>query len=206
MKIGPREQIILSVAAVVIVLLAIGAFLVWPQVQQLGALDTKITAARSDVAASQALLAVRMQSKDRASETDAQWLRLSNLVPDGPDLPSLIVELQDAAFASGVQLISVTPSTVKPSAAYYTLPVQVQVIGTWADTVDYLQRLYKLNRGIRIKSSSSNRTTNSEQETKEDMPLPEYAVLSTIIFEAYMIPSTNPTATAPAPAAPTPAP
>lgn len=206
MKIGPREQIILSVAVVVVVLLAIGAFLVWPQFQQLGALDQKISAAHADVSSAQALLAVRMQSKDRASETDAKWLRLSNLVPDGPDLPSFIVELQDAAFASGVQLVAVAPDAPKPTATYYVVPVQVTVIGTWADTVDYLQRLYKLNRGVRITQSASSRTDNSQQLTRENTPLPDYSLSTVINLETYMIPSTTPTATTPAPVTPTPAP
>ena len=122
MKIGPREQIIITVVAVVVVVVAIGAFLVWPQIQKLGALDDDITAARADVASAQALLQTREQSKARASDTDAKWLRLANLVPDQPDLPSLIVELQDAAFASGVQLLGVTPSNPVGTANYYSIP------------------------------------------------------------------------------------
>jgi Tfp pilus assembly protein PilO len=200
MRLGPREQIIATVAIVVIVIVAIGAFAVFPQFQQLGALDAKITQARTDVESAKGLLAVRVQSKNRAAETDAKWLRLANLVPDGPDLPSLIVELQDAAFASGVQLTAVTPSPPTSGATYYTIPMSLQVIGTWADTVDYLQRIMKLNRGVRIIESSSIRTTNSDQASKENLTLPDYSLATTIKIETYMIPSSSPTAT------PTPAP
>ena len=201
MKIGPREQIILAIAAVVVVIIGIGAFLVWPQIQQLGDLDGKISAAQAQVTAAKQLYAVRVQSKDRAAETDAMWLRQSNLVPEGPDLPSLIVELQDAAFSSGVQLIAVTPSAPSGTQSYYTIPITMQVLGTWSDTVDYLQRLFKLNRGLRIVQSSSVRTSNTEQASHENSTLPDYALLTNINLEAYMIPaSQDSSATTPTPA------
>ena len=189
MKIGPREQIILAIVAVVVVIVGIGAFLVWPQIQQLSDLDGKISSAQQDVNSARQLYAVRVQSKNRAAETDAKWLRQSNLVPEGPDLPSLIVELQDTAFSSGVQLIAVTPSTPSGTQTYYTIPISMQVIGTWSDTVDYLQRLLKLNRGLRIVQSSSVRTSNTEQANHENATLPDYALLTNITLEAYMIPA-----------------
>jgi Tfp pilus assembly protein PilO len=207
MKIGPREQIIIAGVVVVVVLVAIVGGLILPQISSNSELDQSIVSARSEVDAARGLLAVRVQSKDRASTTDAKWLRLADLVPESPDLPSLIVELQDAAFASGVQLTAVTPAAPTAGATYYTIPIQLTVIGTWPDTVDYLQRLLKLNRGVRIVQSSSARTTNDAQQDKENMSLPDYAPETTILVEAYMIPSaTSSTTPAPAPPAGAPAP
>lgn len=205
MKIGPREQIIISAVAAVLVILAVAAFLVWPQVQQIGQLDGEIKAAQSEVQSGLALLNARKASKDRAAETDARWLRLSNLMPEGPDLPSLIVELQNAAFASGVQLVSVTPAAPTAGAEYYTIPIEVQVIGTWADSVDFLQRLMKLNRGVRIVQSVSTRTDNSDQVARENETIPDYSAQTIIELEGYMMPSSaGSTATPAATATPTP--
>lgn len=202
MNIGPREQLLISVMAAVVVVVLLVVFLVVPQYQQLGVLDGQIANAKADSAAAKALVGVRQESKNRAAETDAHWLRLANLAPESPDLPSLIVELQDAAFASGVQLIGVTPSEPKPSAKYYSIPIQMQVIGTWADTVDFLQRIGKLNRGMRILTSSSVRTDNTEQSSKENESIPDYAEATTINLEAYMIPASSAGTATPAPAAP----
>jgi len=203
MKIGPREQIGAVAIGVVAILVALVAFLIWPQVQKLGELDTQIATAQQQVSAAKGLVAQREQSKQRAADTDASWLRLSNLIPEGPDLPSLIIELQDVAFASGVQLVVVTPSTpVKSTAAeYYTVPVQLEVIGTWADTVDYMQRLYKLNRGLRIVEFTTQTTTNVQELTKENETLPDYAVHTTIKVEVYMVPASAASTPTPAPAA-----
>lgn len=199
MKIGPREQIIVSAVAIVVVILAVAAFLVWPQFQRNAGLDAEIAKAKAEVEGSKALLATREASKDRAAETDARWLRLANLMPEGPDLPSLIVELQDAAFASGVQLVSVKPDAPKSGATYYTIPIEVQVIGTWADSVDFLQRIMKLNRGVRIVESLSKRTDNSEQAARENETIPDYAELTTIKLEGYMMPASTGTTSTPAP-------
>jgi Tfp pilus assembly protein PilO len=202
MKIGPREQIIIAVAVVAVVLVAIVVGLILPQIGANSELDKNIVTARGEVEAAKGLLALRAQSKDRAAATDAKWLRLADLVPESPDLPSLIVELQDAAFASGVQLIAVTPSPPTVGTTYYTIPVQVVVIGTWPDSVDYLQRLMKLNRGLRVVQSSSVRTSNDDQKDLENVALPDYALATTIKIEAYMIPSAASSAPAtPAPAA-----
>ncbi|HEY5539976.1 MAG TPA: type 4a pilus biogenesis protein PilO [Coriobacteriia bacterium] len=203
MRFGPREQIIVSVVAVLVVLAAIGAFLVWPQVQELGKIDAQISAARTDVASAQAQLQTLEESKARASETDAAWLRLANLVPDAPDLPSLIVELQDGAFDSGVQLLGVTPSNPVATSQYYSIPIQVEIVGSWSDTVDYLQRLMKFNRGLRVIESSTTRVNNSDMVGKENATVPDYSEHTVIKLEAYMIQaSASSSATAPAATAP----
>ncbi|MDR3685416.1 MAG: type 4a pilus biogenesis protein PilO [Coriobacteriia bacterium] len=203
MKIGPREQIGIAIGLTVVVLIAIFALLVWPQWQKLGETDKSIADARTQVQTAKALLATREDSKQHASDTDAKWMRLANLVPDGPDLPSLIVELQDGAFASGVQMLGVTPSTPVATANYYSIPIQVEVVGSWADTVDYLQRIMKFSRGIRIVESSTVRVNNPDLIARENLSIPDYSQKTVIKLEAYMIPtSAGATSTAPAATAP----
>jgi Tfp pilus assembly protein PilO len=201
MNIGPREQLIVAGVAIVVVVVAIAGLLVFPKFQELAVLDQNISAAQAGVDKAKGVLALREASKNRTVENDARWLRLANLVPDGPDLPSLIVELQDAAFTSGVQLVAVTPSAPNATSQYYAIPVELQVLGTWADTVDFFQRAAKLDRGIRITDSVTARTTNTEQLSRENETIPDYAELTTIRVEAYMIPSSPASGTAaPAPA------
>jgi len=202
MRFGSRERILLVAIAVVVVLVAIGAFLVWPQVQKLGQLDTQIATANQDVAVAKGLLQQREQTKQRAADTDAKWLRLSNLVPEGPDLPSMIIELQDTAFASGVQLIGVIPGAPVQGVgqSFWAVPIQLDVIGTWADSVDYLQRIIKLNRGLRIVEFTTKTTDNTRELTKENETLPDYAVHTVIKVEVYMVPSSANSTPTPAPA------
>lgn len=194
MSIGSREKVIALIAAVVLVVAVLAMLLVVPQYRRVVRLDKQVAEARRDLQGQRTLLAEREAIKNRAAETDARWIRLANLVPDTPDLPSLIIELQDAAFDSGVQLIAISPGVPSSSGTYLVSPVQLSVIGSWADTVDYLQRLPKLSRGLRVMEFSCSVTDNDSQSSKQNETLPEYAVATSIKVEAYVIP---PAATTP---------
>ncbi len=202
MKIGPREQLILVVVGLFVLFAALAVLLVWPQYQKQQTLDEQIAAAETQLQTSKTLLAQRQQIKNRTAATDAQWLNLATLVPESPDLPSLIIEIQDVAFASGVQINAITPSAPTQSAdkSYVTIPLQVGIVGTWADTVDYLKNLNALNRGLREVSYTS---TVAQKGTGNPV-LPDYSVSTQVVLEAYTIPAAAAGASAPAatPAAP----
>ena len=206
MKIAPREQFILTVVGSVLLILIMVAALVYPSFKSLGRLDNEIAQARSEVSGAKSMLAQRQAIKNRSAATDLKWLTLANQVPDNPDLPALIIELQDTAFDSGVQLVEVTPSLPVSEGAFFTVPITVRILGTWADTIDYLQRVAKLGRGLRIVQFNSGVTTNEGQSTVLNSELPDYFENSVLVLEAYMIPAsptTTPTAApVPAPAGP----
>ena len=124
-----------------------------------------------------------------------------NQVPETPDLASLIIELQDTAFDSGVQVVAVTPAQPEPAVDFQSIPISVQILGTWADTVDYVQALMKLDRGMRVVTFNIKTTNDASTADVRNSDLPPYAVDSVVGVEAYMISSATATAT-PAPAAP----
>ena len=213
MKIGPREQFILMIVGVAVVVIAVGALFAWPQYQKLGTLAAQIKTAEDQVQSAKTLLAQREAVKNRAAETDAQWLRLSNLVPDSPDLPSVIIELQDAAFATDMQLTAVTPAQpaapsqtaaapgqpATSSTKALTVPIQITLLGTWSDTVDFLERVLKLNRGVRIVQFQ----TQVSDTAAANPSLPAYSEATQVQLEVYVMPATP--AAAPAAPAVTPA-
>jgi len=204
MKIAPREQFILTVVAAVLVVVALIALLIYPSFRSMGSLDDQIAQSQANVSTAQSLLSQRQAIKDRSAQTDAKWIALANQVPDNPDLPALIIELQDAAFESGVQLVSVVPAKPANQGTYASIPVNIEILGTWADTIHYLQQITKLSRGLRISVFTSFPTNNDAQVTRENAELPAYFEATTISLEAYMIPASTGTTstTVPAPAGP----
>ena len=199
MTIAPRDRLIITIAAAVIVLVALVSFLVYPQFQRWTALNTQVQVATQEADAAKLQLQERQGFKDRAIETSAKWLRLENEVPENPDLPSLIIELQDTAFKYGVQVALVTPSLPSPDAAasgVTKIPVQVEVFGSWADTVDFLESLMRLDRGVRVTNISAARTTDQSVAARRNVPLHAYALDTNVTMETYVIPA----ATAAAPA------
>lgn len=193
MKISMRDQLVLTAIALVLVLAVVVGFLVAPQFSKMASLDNEIEAAQRDVQAQETLLRQREAMKDQAAETDAKALRLGSLVPDNPDLPSLIIELQDIAFASGVKLAAITPADPAPSGTgtYLIIPIDMTVQGTWTDTVDFLQRIPRLTRGIRTAEF-----TSTVVETAQQGDLSPYSAQSIVMIEAYSVPSTPTSGTA----------
>jgi len=190
-----RDQLVLTGIALVVVLALVVGFLVAPQLGKMAGLDGDIEAARKDVGVQLSLLNQREAMKDQAAQTDAKALKLGSLVPDRPDLPSLIIELQDIAFAAGVKLAAITPDDLTPSdtGAYTVIPLDMAVQGTWTDTVDFLQRIPRLTRGIRIVEFNS--IMLDTQDDNEDFP--PYSQQTLIKLEAYSVPSTPTSGTTP---------
>jgi Tfp pilus assembly protein PilO len=186
MRLSPRNQFILTIVGLTLLLIALVALLIVPQYTKRNALQQQINQVTQEVSVAKTLLAQRQQIKDRAAQTDAEWLRLANMVPESPDLPSLIIELQDVAFTSGVKMLGITPAVpvVGTTGQYQTLPISLNVSGSWADNVDYLQRILKIERGLRIVGFSSAGVDDGS------------AVTTNITIEAYMIPATSSTTTA----------
>ena len=192
MNISPRNRLIIVVAAIVIALVAAVFLLVMPQLSRMGELDAQIAEANNQASGAQTLLAQRRQMKDNSASTETLWLRLAGLVPENPELPSLIIELQDVASTDGVQLRRVVPGAPVTvlGQTYLSVPLTLEVWGTWQDTIEYLKNLQTLSRGVRI--------VNVKGEVMPDSPpdanpqLPNYSVKTNLSIEVYTIPAAAP--------------
>ena len=189
MKISPRNRLIIVAVVMVLVLVATVFLLIVPEFTRMGELDGQIAQADNEAASAQTLLAQRRQMKDNSASTEALWLRLAGLVPENPELPSLIIELQDVAYTDGVQLRSITPGvpTTVSGQTYLSVPAALVVYGTWQDTVEFLKSLSKLSRGLRITNVSSDVMADSPDDANP--ALPSYSVKTSLAIEAYTIPA-----------------
>ncbi len=199
MKLSYNNQLILIGVLIVVLAAAIIALLILPQVRALSSVEDRIAEADMQISQAQALLAQRQSIKARSTETEAKRMRLLNQMPEHPELPSLIVELQDTVNAAGLEFASITPSPpAEQEEGYSEVLITMQLRGTWSDTVDLLQRLPRLTRQVRISGFT---TTILEQETEEGEPPPtENLVQTTVTIKVYTMPVTiAPPAAPPAP-------
>jgi Tfp pilus assembly protein PilO len=163
MKISATQLMI--VAGVVALLVAAAAvfLLVVPQFSRLSDLEAQRVSAQQTMSQTQARLAQLEQIKRSASETQAQLIKISNQVPDSPELPTLVLELQNAADSAGLDFQSIKPTeptTPKPAPApapqaatgYDEISIQMRLQGRWADILDFLRRAQTMTRGVRMVS------------------------------------------------------
>lgn len=203
MKLSPRNQLILVAAAVVVIFVVLVVLVVMPQFRRLSDMEARINEADARADQAQALLARRQEAKANAAGTDASLLELAAAVPENPDLPSLLIELQDLAYDYNVVLFSVRPEELdQPGTGYLSLPIEIVVRGAWADTVEFTQALMTLSRQLRVVSSSSEVLDEGDLD-KGVVTLDPYSVSSVVKVETYLIPAASTTTTVPgAPVAP----
>ena len=149
MKLSSKSALILAVAVLVVAALAFAAFLVYPKWQEIGELNDQIAVAQQEIDQAQSVLEQRQAVKADAAQTNAELLRLSNELPESPELPSLIIQLQDTTNEAGVDFVSITPEEPVQNSGYSTVRLRLAIAGVWADAIDFMHRVSKLTRQVR---------------------------------------------------------
>ncbi|MBE0417361.1 MAG: type 4a pilus biogenesis protein PilO [Coriobacteriia bacterium] len=197
MKLSYRNKLILAGAAAVLLAVLVFVLLVLPQFQRLRTYDDQIAEADRQISQAQSLLAQRQAVKARSAETEAKRIRLANQMPETPELPSLIIELQDTVNEAGLEFASLTPSEPSQAEAGYSeITMAMLVRGTWQDTVDLMQRLPRLTRQVRIVGFSTAVQQTRDKDEDDDTNVVETG----LTIRVYTMPAeiTQP-ATSPAP-------
>lgn len=200
MKLSSRDQMIVAGVVIALVAVAVVMLAIWPQFQALSKLDQDMQKAQSDVDAAKTLLASRQEAKAQAAETQANLTHLDNEIPDAPELPALIIELQDTANDSGVVWDKLAPS--KPPATspdgYLTMGLTFGVDGQWDDVCDYLRRLSELERGVRILTVDVTPLADTSTETTSSgAPPAVHKVHAQLSIQVYSLPRGASAAVAP---------
>lgn len=160
-RLSAQNQLIIGVAVIVAVTVAAVFVAILPQFDRAKRIDGEIAQLESDIQSQRAVVARRMSAKQQAAAAQVEMLRIANQVPEAPELPTLIVNLQDAANAAGLTFAQIQPGEPTPAVdqankqlGYTKIPISVMVQGAWVDHIDYLRRIAKLERGVRITDAS----------------------------------------------------
>ncbi|MDZ4166229.1 MAG: type 4a pilus biogenesis protein PilO [Coriobacteriia bacterium] len=198
-RLSAQNQMIIAIA-IIVVLAAVAVFLgIMPLFSEASEIDVQIATEQSNLSTAQALVARRQSAKAQSAANEVELMRIANSVPDSPQLPSVIIELQDVANASGLEFPQINVGAVNQGpaapdgtpAGYHVLPITISLRGDWSDLIEYQHRITKLERGVRVTSSTFAYVPGTE--TTPAM------VQGTIVLEVYMmVPAAGTTPTAPA--------
>ncbi|MCE5190179.1 MAG: type 4a pilus biogenesis protein PilO [Actinomycetia bacterium] len=172
-RLSAQTQMI--VAGVIIVVIAVaGLFLgILPVFDKTRQMDARISALDGQIMTENAVVASRQSAKAQAAQTEVDLIKIANQVPESPELPSLIINLQDTANQAGLVFAQITPQT--PAAVlgadgqplgYSSIQIEVKVEGQWADIIQYVRTLSKYTRGIRVKSVALNGVDATETQER----------------------------------------
>lgn len=204
-RLSARNQLIIAVGVIVVLSLAVVLLAILPLIQDAATVSGEIDAEQQNLATAQALLARRQSAKAQSAANEVELMRIANQVPDSPQLPTVIIELQDIANASGVTLESIAPGDLEAAEAdasgvvpaYSVVPVTILLQGDWAEHIDFMRRIALLDRGVRVTDVNTTYVPASEEEPAyvEAVVTVEVYVMASVGAGTTPEASTTPTAT-----------
>ncbi len=148
-----RNVLILGILAIVIVVIGFYFLLLGPL---LGRLDEQAEARddkQDQLEQVQQEVNELEEVRRNSPEIERQLLELSKRVPTQPQIPTLVVQMEEIADASGVTQLSVEPGDAAAPAGggdYQVVPVTMQFNGTYDQMQDFLLRTRNLARLVTV--------------------------------------------------------
>jgi Tfp pilus assembly protein PilO len=154
---GRRAVIVAGAGAAVLALLLI-LFLVLPKMAEVTEAQGQLNDANAQQQNLSAQLNALRQARDEAPENEATIRDIEGKVPPTADLPGVILFLRNAASASGVQVLSLTPATplLAPSGDFSSISVSASGQGSYFAVVKYLHEMETLPRAATVQSIDLN--------------------------------------------------
>jgi type IV pilus assembly protein PilO len=170
MKITSMQKMIAVAVGFVILAVVAVVLLVLPMFGELESLALQKSGAEQQVVLAKAELARLESTKSRSAATEAETLKIGTEMPDSPQLPTLIIELQDIANAAGVKVTSFSPAQPSPIAGgkFTEVSLNTQITARWADLLDYLRRLDKATRLLRVTNITVSPVASTETTASAD--------------------------------------
>ena len=143
-----------------------------------------------------------------APEIERQLLELSKRIPTQPEIPTLMVQVEEVAREAGVTQVSIEPGSPEPppeGGDFSSIPITMTFEGTYEQLQDFVGRILNLVRLVTINEINYEAAVEGEETTPE--PGVERLLLVEISAEVYFQPGDVPSGrelVAPVPATPEP--
>lgn len=159
---GKRAVIVAGAGAGVLALLLV-LFLVLPKMGQVTEAQQELEDTRAQQQTLSAQLNALRQARDEAPVNEAAIREVDGKVPPTADLPGVILFLRNAAAVSGVQVLSLTPSTPTTAEAggFSSISVSATGDGSYFALVKYLHEIETLPRAATVQSVDLSPTEGS---------------------------------------------
>ena len=142
MKMTKRDQIILAVVAVVVVVGGFYWFAIKPAKADLSAQQDQLAAIQAESNTLNDTLARAASSTKGNSKLAAERLTLAKAMPEDVETPSVVVQMQRLADRSNVQLTSIKTNNYSDYGSIRATEFEVRITGKYFDVDDFLYRLH----------------------------------------------------------------
>jgi cell division septation protein DedD len=140
-KVPQSAQIAIVVAVLLIVVLAGYFLLIGPQRKKAASLTKQIASTEQQIYDARA---AELKFKNTPKVRIADLFRLTKAMPDQPDEPGIILELNEIARATGISFDAISPQAAQIVSGYQAIPINLIFQGNFYNLSDFFFRLRKL--------------------------------------------------------------
>lgn len=148
-----RNILILGILGIVIIVIGFYFLLLSPLLQSLNQQAQAREDKQAQLEEVQQQVNELEEVRSKSPEIERQLLELSKRIPTQPQIPTLVVQVEEIADASGVTQLSVDPEPPTAPAGggdYQVVPVTMQFDGTYDQMQDFLLRTRNLTRLVTV--------------------------------------------------------
>lgn len=152
-----RNLLILGVLGIVLVVVAFYFLLLSPLLGRLDEQAQERDSKQAQLAQLQQEVNELEEVRHNSPEIERQILELSKRIPAQPEIPTLVVQVEEIAHASGVTQLSIQPGHPAPPQGggdYSVVPVTMTFRGTYDQMQDFLLRTRNLARLMTVNNVS----------------------------------------------------
>ncbi|WP_273845752.1 type 4a pilus biogenesis protein PilO [Rubrobacter calidifluminis] len=152
---NPRDRNILigAIVAVVLVVVAYYVFLLGPARSRYARLQRQHSSKQAELARLESSVAHLNRVKQQSPRIQRQLLQLDKRLPNSPQIPTLLVQLQEISRASGVTQLSIKPGSPEPPVGggdFSRIPITMSFEGSYDQMQDFYTRLLNLARLVSV--------------------------------------------------------
>lgn len=144
-----RIKLALAGAGIVIVGLLVFFLVINPIRGDIGELNTQIAAEKDTIARLTQELQMAETVRKEGRQNQARLVELAKMIPIQPEIPSLILQLQDLANKAGIKWTQISPGDPKAvdGTSYEIIPLSLNFQGNFYDITDYMYRAEQMVAG-----------------------------------------------------------
>lgn len=157
MRRDARNVLILGFLAVILLVVGFYFLLLGPLLSRLNEADQQREAQEAQLAQVQQEVAELEEVRRNSPEIERQLLELSKRIPTQPEIPTLVVQMEEIARSANVTQLSITPGTPSPAPGggdFSVVPVTLRFRGTYDEMQDFLLQTRNLVRLVTVTNLS----------------------------------------------------
>lgn len=144
------QRIIVAAIAFIVTALLLVIFVLVPQIVSLRGVMAEEAQASQSLESAKATLKQLEDLKRESQKTESRLVQVNRKTPSDAELPSLIMQMEDASKKAGVDFILIKPGPPVQKDEYQEVPLDIRINGYFYELLDFVYRVEKLPRLVNV--------------------------------------------------------